>query len=109
MLNETGIVMQYSEVENLSGLLKSISHPIRLKILCLLQEKEMTVGEIRDEVETTHANISQHLSILRNQGVINFRKNSNFIYNRIADDRIVELMKTMRTLFCQNSKTGTKN
>lgn len=95
--------MQYAEVENLSGLLKSISHPIRLKILCLLQEKEMTVGEIRDEVETTHANISQHLSILRNQGVISFRKDSNFIYNRIADERITELMKTMRNLFCQTA------
>ncbi len=93
--------MQYSEVENLSSLLKSISHPIRLKILCLLQEKELTVGEIRNEVETTHANISQHLSILRNQGVIDFKKDSNFIYNRIADERIIELMKTMRTLFCQ--------
>ena len=93
--------MEYSEVENLSSLLKSISHPIRLKILCLLQEKEMTVGEIRDEVETTHANISQHLTILRNQGVIDFRKDSNFIYNRIADERITELMKTMRDLFCQ--------
>jgi ArsR family transcriptional regulator len=96
--------MQYSEVENLSSLLKSISHPIRLKILCLLQEKELTVGEIRDEVETTHANISQHLSILRNQGVIDFKKDSNFIYNRIADDRITELMKTMRELFCQLEK-----
>ena len=93
--------MQYSEVENLSSLLKSISHPIRLKILCLLQEKELTVGEIRDEVETTNANISQHLSILRNQGVIDFRKDSNFIYNRIADERITELMKAMRDLFCQ--------
>ena len=93
--------MQYSEVENLSSLLKSISHPIRLKILCLLQEKELTVGEIRNEVETSNANISQHLSILRNQGVIDFRKDSNFIYNRIADERIIELMKTMRTLFCQ--------
>jgi len=96
--------MEYSEIENLSSLLKSISHPIRLKILCLLQEKEMTVGEIRDEVETTHANISQHLSILRNQGVIDFRKDSNFIHNRIADERITELMKTMRTLFCQLEK-----
>ena len=95
--------MQYAEVENLSSLLKSISHPIRLKILCLLQEKEMTVGEIRDEVETTHANISQHLTILRNQGVIGFRKDSNFIYNRIADERITELMKTMRNLFCQTA------
>ena len=95
--------MEYSEVENLSGLLKSIAHPIRLKILCLLQEKEMTVGEIRDEVETTHANISQHLSILRNQGVIDFRKDSNFIYNRIADQRITELMKSMKILFCQSA------
>lgn len=94
--------IQYSEIENLSSLLKSISHPIRLKILCLLQEKELTVGEIRNEVKTTHANISQHLSILRNQGVIDFRKDSNFIYNRIADERITELMKTMRNLFCQH-------
>jgi ArsR family transcriptional regulator len=93
--------MQYAEIENLSSLLKSISHPIRLKILCLLQDKEMTVGEIRDEVETTHANISQHLSILRNQGVIGFRKDSNFIYNRIADERVTELMQTMRNLFCK--------
>ncbi len=96
--------MKYAEVENLSSLLKSIAHPIRLKILCLLQEKEMTVGEIRNEAETTHANISQHLSILRNQGVIDFRKDSNFIYNRIADERITELMKTMRILFCQKEK-----
>ena len=96
--------IQYSEIENLSSLLKSISHPIRLKILCLLQEKELTVGEIRNEVKTTHANISQHLSILRNQGVIDFRKDSNFIYNRIADERITELMKTMRNLFCQHKQ-----
>ncbi|MCL7486821.1 MAG: metalloregulator ArsR/SmtB family transcription factor [Desulfobulbaceae bacterium] len=97
--------MQYQKVENLSSLLKSISHPIRLKILCLLQEKELTVGEIRDEVATTHANISQHLTILRNQGVIDFRKDANFIYNRIADERVTEMMKTLRSLFCQ---PGTK-
>ena len=94
--------IHYSEIENLSSLLKSISHPIRLKILCLLQEKELTVGEIRNEVKTTNANISQHLSILRNQGIIDFRKDSNFIYNRIADQRVTELMKTMRNLFCKH-------
>ncbi|MDW7772361.1 MAG: metalloregulator ArsR/SmtB family transcription factor [Desulfobulbaceae bacterium] len=92
--------MEYKQIESLSNLLKSISHPIRLKILCLLQERELTVGEIRDEVKTSHANVSQHLSILRNQGIIDFRKDSNFIYNRIADNRITELIKTMRDLFC---------
>jgi DNA-binding transcriptional ArsR family regulator len=95
--------MVYAQVEELSHLLKSISHPIRLKILCLLQDREMTVGEIRDEVKTTKANISQHLSILRNQGILGTRKDANFIYNRIADKRILDLMKSMQRLFC---KTG---
>ena len=87
-------------VDNLAALLKSISHPIRLKILCLLQDKELTVSEIREEVATSGANISQHLNIMRNQGIIGSRKEANFIYNRIADERIIELMKTMKQLFC---------
>jgi ArsR family transcriptional regulator len=95
--------MVYNQVEDLALLLKSISHPIRLKILCLLQDRELSVSEIRDAVETSGANITQHLNILRNQGVIDFRKDANFIYNRIADDRIIELMKTMQQIFCSAS------
>ena len=89
-----------NEIEDLALLLKSISHPIRLKILCLLQDKELTVSEIREEVETSGANISQHLNIMRNQGIIGSRKEANFVYNSITDERIIELMKTMKQLFC---------
>ena len=89
-----------NQINDLALLLKSISHPIRLKILCLLQERELSVSEIRENVETSGANISQHLNIMRNQGIIASRKEANFIYNRIADERILELMKTMRQLFC---------
>ncbi|MCI5130552.1 MAG: ArsR family transcriptional regulator [Candidatus Electrothrix sp. EH2] len=89
-----------NQIDDLAVLLKSISHPIRLKILCLLQDKELTVSEIREEVATSGANISQHLNIMRNQGVIGSRKESNFIYNRIIDERVIELMKTMKQLFC---------
>jgi ArsR family transcriptional regulator len=92
--------VEYEQIENLANLLKSISHPIRLKILCLLQDRELTVGDIRNEVKTSHANVSQHLNILRNQGIIDFRKDSNFIYNRIADNRVTELIKSMRDLYC---------
>ncbi len=88
------------QIEAIAKLLKSMSHPIRLKILCLLQEKEMSVGDIRDQVETTNANVSQHLNILRSQGIIDFRKDANFIYNRITDQRILELIQKMRHLFC---------
>ena len=89
-----------NQIDDLALLLKSISHPIRLKILCLLQDKELTVGEIWEEVATSGANISQHLNIMRNQGIIGSRKEANFIYNSIADERIIELMKTMKQLFC---------
>ncbi|MCI5125140.1 MAG: ArsR family transcriptional regulator [Candidatus Electrothrix sp. AR5] len=89
-----------NQIEDLALLLKSISHPIRLKILCLLQDKELTVSEIREEVATSGANISQHLNIMRNQGIIGSRKEANFIYNSITDERIIELMKTMKQLFC---------
>ncbi|BCO10158.1 hypothetical protein GF1_25340 [Desulfolithobacter dissulfuricans] len=99
--------MVYGQVEDLSRLLKSISHPIRLKILCLLQDRELTVSEIREAVETTGANITQHLNILRNQGVISYRKDANFIYNKISDERITELIKTLQQLFCDSQDKET--
>ena len=94
--------MENEQIDAMSKLLKSMSHPIRLKILCLLQDKELSVGDIREEVKTTNANVSQHLNILRSQGIIDYRKDANFIYNRIHDPRIIELMAKMRQLFCPN-------
>ncbi len=92
--------MHDQHIDDMAKLLKTMSHPIRLKILCLLQDRELTVGDIHKEVHTTNANVSQHLSILRNQGIISYRKDANFIYNRIAEGRVTELIKTMRELFC---------
>lgn len=92
--------MKDEQIDAMSKILKSMSHPIRLKILCLLQDRELSVGDIRDQVETTNANVSQHLNILRSQGIIDYRKDANFIYNRITDKRIIDLINTMRSLFC---------
>jgi len=92
--------MKEEQIEAMSKLLKSMSHPIRLKILCLLQEGELSVGDIRKEVKTTNANVSQHLNILRNQGIIDYRKDANFIYNKISDPRILQLIQRMSSLFC---------
>ncbi|PID77710.1 MAG: transcriptional regulator [Deltaproteobacteria bacterium] len=92
--------MKEEQIEAVARLLKSMSHPIRMKILCLLQAGEMTVGDICREIGTTNANLSQHLNILRDQGIITRRKDANFIYNRIADPRIVQLIQKISTLFC---------
>ena len=92
--------MLEEKVEEISALLKSFAHPLRLKILCLLQDQELTVGEIRETVRTTNANVSQHLTIMRNQGIIVSRKEANLIYNRIADEMAIELVNILEDLFC---------
>lgn len=99
--------MEHQEIEVITELLKAMAHPIRLQILCMLEEREMTVGEVHEAVQTTHANVSQHLGILRNHGIIGFRKDANFIFNRIADPRITELIRTMRGLFCDKPRNAT--
>ena len=93
-------MMLEEKVEAVSALLKSISHPCRLKILCLLQDGELSVGDLRARLDTTDANISQHLTILRNQGIVKSRKEANFIYNSIADERVIALIDTLQELFC---------
>jgi len=92
--------MLEKNVGTVSQLLKSISHPLRLKILCLLQDREQSVGELQSELQTTTANISQHLALLRHQGIVKSRKDSNFIYNSIADRRVIKLIDTLQDLFC---------
>ena len=73
--------MENAQIDDVARLLKSIAHPIRLKILCLLQDGELSVGDLLATVQTTNGNLSQHLAILRHQGIIVSRKEANFIYN----------------------------
>ena len=93
--------MHDQHIETIAALLKTMAHPIRLKILCLLQEGERTVGELQHEVKTSHANVSQHLAILRSQGIVSCRKDANYMRNRTANEAILPLIATMRELFCQ--------
>lgn len=86
-------------IDHIANLLKSMGHPIRYKILCLLQEEEISVGELRSRVDTSNSNISGHLNILRNQGIIEYRKDSNIIYNSISDQKISELLQLLNTMF----------
>ena len=99
--------MHNKQIVDISGLLKSMAHPIRLQILCLLREKELPVGDLQIKVQTTNGNLSQHLAILRNQGIIACRKDANFVFNRIADQRVLLLMESLQTLFCD--ATGEDN
>jgi DNA-binding transcriptional ArsR family regulator len=83
-----------------SQAMKSIAHPLRLKILCVLADNELSVQEIVDSVGTSQSNISQHLAILRDKGVLSTRKDANRVFYRIGDPRTLKLVGMMRDVFC---------
>ena len=84
--------------------LKAISHPLRLKILCVLGDKEVSVQDIVDHVGTSQSNISQHLAILRDKGVLRTRKDANRVFYRVGDTRTLKLLGMMRDVFCGFTK-----
>jgi DNA-binding transcriptional ArsR family regulator len=79
---------------------KAIAHPLRLKILCVLGDQEVSVQDIVEQVGTSQSNISQHLSILRDKGVLATRKDANRVFYRIGDLRTLKLVGMMRDVFC---------
>lgn len=80
--------------------MKAIAHPLRLKILCVLAADELSVQDIVDNVGTSQSNISQHLAILRDKGVLATRKDANRVFYRIGDPRTLKLVEMMRDVFC---------
>jgi len=80
--------------------MKAIAHPLRLKILCVLGDREISVQDIVEQVGTSQSNISQHLAILRDKGVLATRKDANRVYYRIGNLRTLKLIGMMREVFC---------
>ncbi len=83
-----------------SQAIKAIAHPLRLKILCVLGDQEISVQDIVELVGTSQSNISQHLAILRDKGVLSTRKDANRVFYRIGDLRTLKLVSLMREVFC---------
>jgi ArsR family transcriptional regulator len=91
-----------ADIDRASRSLKAMSHPLRLKILCTLGGEEVSVQDIVDNVGTSQSNISQHLAILRDKGILTSRKDANRVYYRVSDARTLQLIGMMREVFCHH-------
>ncbi|PJA16620.1 MAG: transcriptional regulator [Elusimicrobia bacterium CG_4_10_14_0_2_um_filter_56_8] len=91
-----------ANAEKLAKTLRHIAHPLRLLIICLLARQEMLAGELTAQLGTTKGNISQHLRILADNGLVASRRDGNKIIYRIKDGKLVKLLDTMKKLYCPN-------
>jgi DNA-binding transcriptional ArsR family regulator len=89
-----------ADIEQASATLRALGHPLRLKILCLLEHRERRVQEIVETVGTTQSNVSQHLGVLRECGVLAARHEANRVYYRIERAGVPGLIALVRDQFC---------
>ena len=100
-INTVDLLAKQEHIETAARALKAISQPLRLNILCVIGAEEACVQDIVDAVGTSQSNISQHLAILRDKGVLLTRKDANRVFYRVGDARTLQLIVMMREVFCR--------
>lgn len=95
-----------SNARRAAGLLKAMSNPSRLVILCYLAEGERSVGQLADEVGLSQSGISQHLAVLRRESVVVTRRDKQTVFYSLASPDIVTLMHTLHQVFCKPARAA---
>lgn len=85
-----------------SQLLKSLSHPQRLLLLCQLTEGEQCVAQLEARVGLKQPSLSQQLGVLRKDGIVTTRREGKHIYYAIANDDALAVMQVLYERFCNN-------
>ena len=90
-------------------LLKLLANERRLLVLCRLATSgEASVSALADAVGLSQSALSQHLSLMREDGLVSFRRDGQSIYYAIADPATAHLLATLRTIFCGNAESPPK-
>ena len=77
---------------------RALADPKRLCVLQSLAEGELSVRELSDRVGCHVPNMSQHLAVLRNSGLVLTRRDGNAIYYRLADPRIMDACRLIQSI-----------
>ncbi len=85
---------------NAVRLLKSLANENRLMVMCVLAEGEVSVGQLNRRIDLSQSALSQHLAILRDQGLVKTRRESQTIYYSLADSAAISLIQKLHDIFC---------
>jgi ArsR family transcriptional regulator, virulence genes transcriptional regulator len=80
---------------------KVLANPKRLEILCTLEDGELAVSEIVTKTEIGKANLSQHLSLMKEAGILNSRREGQRIYYRIANPKVTTACSLMKEVLIE--------
>lgn len=81
-------------------LLKALSNERRLMVLCQLADGERSVGQLLPASGLSQSALSQHLAVLREEGIVATRREAQTVWYRIADPAALKLVATLAEIFC---------
>ena len=83
------------------NLLKGLANESRLMIMCVLSEGEVSVGQLNQRIKISQSALSQHLAVLREQDLVQTRRESQTIYYRLADTAAMNVIELLREAYCE--------
>ena len=87
-------------------LLKALANERRLQVLCLLAGGEHSVGELNERLDVSQPALSQHLAVLREEGLVDTRREAQTIHYSLAPGPAAAVMATLYAAYCECQETG---
>jgi len=85
-----------AKLERAAEVLKTVAHPVRLRIVELLESGEKSVNELKEMLGVTQPLTSQHLSQMRMRGVLGSRREGSLVFYSIANPDVVKVIHCIR-------------
>ncbi|HJF27879.1 metalloregulator ArsR/SmtB family transcription factor [Acinetobacter bohemicus] len=92
--------IDFSQVDTVTNCLKVLSNPDRLRILCVLVDGELNVQQIEESTDIHQPTLSQQLTVLRKNNIVNTRREGKQIFYQVSDPNVLVIMQTLYQLYC---------
>lgn len=102
--DENGVAEMANHAREASRVLKCIANEYRLMIVCQLAGGELSVGELNEYVPLSQSALSQHLSKLREDGIVDTRRESQTIFYRLTCDPAIRVIDALHDVYCGRSR-----
>ncbi|MBI5408016.1 MAG: winged helix-turn-helix transcriptional regulator [Nitrospirae bacterium] len=87
---------------------KTLGNAKRIEILNVLENKELSVGEIADRLGISTSNVSQHLAVMKQKGILTSRRDKNNIFYKVSNEKVIIACGLMREVLLDRFQEGQK-
>ncbi len=102
------IAMQ-EKAKEIADLLKLVANENRLLILCELSAGPQTVSALLEKLHITQSGLSQHLALLKANGILDYDKKAQTVTYNVKDKRILVLLSTIKETYCKGEREHESN